>query len=83
MKTKGILKITIGLPHERSHTFSVISFFLSTKPRELIYAARSQNKKVRMVVIFLGVEAVSKREREGALEMLAILFLEYLSVLSF
>lgn len=83
MKTKGILKITIGLPHERSHTFSVISFFLSTKPRELIYAARSQNKKVRMVVIFLGVEAVSKREREGVLEMLAILFLEYLSVLSF
>ena len=43
----------------------MISFFLSTKPRELIYAARSQNKK-----------AVSEREREGALEMLAILFLE-------
>lgn len=42
-----------------------------------------RTKRVRMVVIFLGVEAVSKREREGALEMLAILFLEYLSVLSF
>ena len=35
-----------------------------------------RTKRVRMVVIFLGVEAVSEREREGALEMLAILFLE-------
>ena len=35
------------------------------------------------MVIFLGVEAVSESEYEGALVMLAILFLEYLSVLSF
>ena len=36
-----------------------------------------------MVVIFSGVEAVSEREREGALGMLAILFLEDQSVLNF
>lgn len=40
-------------------------------------------KNSEQVVIFLGVEAVSESEYEGALEMLAILFLEYLSVLSF
>lgn len=53
MKTKGILKITIGLPHERSHTkkkkkkeaiHSLWFHFFKVQSQEN-YVARSQNKK--------------------------------------